>query len=109
MAGLVAGVGLGAGAAVWAGLRFMSDLSFGYGFGGGYGFGEGYGPLLYGPFQVLGGALLALLGIGAVVYIAAGFRLRHRDDALRILRNRYARGEIGLEEYQSMSEHLRRG
>lgn len=101
MVGLVAGMGLGAGAAVWAALRFMGDLSFGYGYG--------YGPLLYGPFQLLGAGLLALLMVGAVVYIAASFRLRHSDDALRILRNRYARGEIGLEEYRTMSEHLRRG
>jgi uncharacterized membrane protein len=83
----------------------MGEMAFGYGYGPGY----AYGPLLLGPFQALGAGLLALLGVGAVAYIATGFRLRHRDDALRVLRSRYARGEIGVEEFRSMSEHLRRG
>jgi uncharacterized membrane protein len=105
LVGLGGGLAVGAGAAVLAARRFMSEMGFSYGYGPGFGF----GTFFYGPLQVAGAVMLAALGVATVAYIAAGFRLRHRDDALRILRSRYARGEIGLEEYHSMSEHLRRG
>ncbi len=59
------------------------------------------------------GWLLALLGLGGLAYAAGwrpeehrGTRDGHERSALDILNERYARGEISREEYQSMREDL---
>jgi putative membrane protein len=54
---------------------------------------------------------LALLALGVYYFLtgplrAGGFHIREREDALEILKKRYARGELTTEQYAKMKEEL---
>ena len=74
-------------------------------FGGyGYGMGHGFGWLLMILFWIL-----VILGIFYLVRRLGGGGGRHdRDNALSVLKERYARGEISREEFERIREELRR-
>ncbi len=56
------------------------------------------------------GLLVLLLVVATVAWVVVRARARPASgDALEILRQRYARGEIGQEEYETRREVLRRG
>jgi uncharacterized membrane protein len=71
------------------------------------------GRLLLGLFPFVPyrpGFLLLLLVAATVAWIIVRARARPASgDALELLRQRYARGEIGQEEYETRREVLRRG
>ena len=78
-----------------------------YGFPGAGGWG---GP--YGLWMMFAGSIFWILVILAAIW--AAFQLFRRgsfgsgrDEALQILRNRYARGEIDEEEFRERSDKLR--
>jgi putative membrane protein len=88
-------------------------------FGGGM-YGRAMGPGMMGGYGVMGGfgglgmIVMALFWIGAIVLVVWGVsRLfpSHQPnvgpDALEILKQRYARGEISREEFTQASETLR--
>ena len=55
------------------------------------------------------GWLLAALGLGALAYNLGWHKPQEREDRrppIEILNERYARGEISRDEYQSMREDL---
>ncbi len=64
---------------------------------------------------MMGFGLLLTLGVAAAVAYALGWRPQNgglgrpttHDEALEILRQRYARGEISREEYEQAREVLR--
>jgi putative membrane protein len=54
---------------------------------------------------------LALLALGVYYFLtgplrAGGIHIREREDALEILKKRYARGELTTEQYAKMKEEL---
>ncbi|MCZ7566075.1 MAG: SHOCT domain-containing protein [Burkholderiales bacterium] len=76
----------------------------GFGFGGGMGFG-GLGMLLFWALVIAGIVMLARwLFAGSSAGIAA---LGRGKTALEILGERYARGEIGKEEFEQRKRDLR--
>lgn len=86
----------------------MYDLYNGY---GGYGGWSGYGP---GSMMGVGGGLLTvafwvLFAFAIVWFIreARGMSARHGSNALEILKERYAKGEINREQFESMKKDLR--
>ena len=84
-----------------------------------HGYGNGYGPGYHGGGFFLLGPLFALFWI-LVVWFVVGFFLRRSGrgpwgrwnggpaSAEAILHERYARGEVDVEEYQTRLEALRR-
>ncbi len=71
-------------------------------------------PLLFPPVFPLvlrpPGFLIVLLVAALLAWVVVRVRSRPvTPDALEILRQRYARGEIGREEYEARREVLRRG
>jgi uncharacterized membrane protein len=62
-----------------------------------------------GPFIVGPGFLFPLLFLAGLVWLVlwAVPRLSARDGALELLRERYARGELGEDDYARMMETLR--
>lgn len=86
--------------------------------GPGYGMMRGFGGLGgFGGFGVFGWILQILVLIAVVylvVYAVRAFsgnqKQQHSsatNDALRILAERFARGEISAEEYKTMKDHLK--
>jgi putative membrane protein len=57
-------------------------------------------------FMFLGWLLLLGLIVAGVWWLATRGWLARRNDALEILRERYARGEISREEYESRRRDL---
>jgi putative membrane protein len=73
------------------------------------------GGMMMGPGMMLGGPLLLIGGVALVIWLARGGQLSNvmstwngggGDRALDILRERYARGEITLEQYEQMRREL---
>lgn len=53
--------------------------------------------------------LLVIIGVVMLVWVLSGHRSSRgieRSDAVAILKERYARGEIGLEEYEERKRNL---
>lgn len=76
------------------------------GYGGMMGWGDGGGWGLLGMVPMLLWWLVVAVAIViAVRWIASG-GARGGDESLRILRERFARGEIGKEEYDERKRHL---
>jgi putative membrane protein len=71
-----------------------------YGFGNGWGMGMGYGWII------------GLLIVGAIVWLIIrsinqnNVSHQHNKSALDILKERYAKGEIGKEEYEAKKKDL---
>ncbi len=74
----------------------------------GFGFGYGWGGWLFGPLMMFG--VLALLVIGIVALVrwsgGAGNGTGSKDNAQKILRERFAAGEIDEEEFQRRRQAL---
>ncbi|GAB6171826.1 hypothetical protein JCM15765_13040 [Paradesulfitobacterium aromaticivorans] len=96
-------------------MGFWGNMMNGWGYGpgvNGYGYSGGYWwmGLLGMAFQLI--FWLALIGIGVYFYrryanrIPTGTGTFGRSNALDILRERYARGEIDAEEYQRRRQDL---
>ncbi|CDX04787.1 Short C-terminal domain [Desulfitobacterium hafniense] len=69
----------------------------------------------YGPWGGYGwmGTLMAIVFWGLIIWLCVSLFRRNRgshrrDDALNILRERYARGEIDSEEFDRRKEDLKR-
>ncbi|GAA1860637.1 hypothetical protein [Asanoa iriomotensis] len=68
--------------------------------------GHGFGMAYVSFFGVL---VIVLLGVVVALFWRAAGRSRSDDDAQRILEERFARGEIGEDEYRRSVELLRSG
>lgn len=85
-------------------------LQYGQGMGSGPGYGPNGGWRMMSP---LGGGLLTVLGLVAVVVLIAwllgpsGRARREAETPLEILKKRYARGEIDHETFERMRNDLR--
>jgi len=92
----------------------------GMAFGGfgmmGSGWGQGWGPGMMGPGMMGGygggfggfGLLMLLLLVAGIVLIVLAFTRRETrpDDALAVLKQRLARGEITREQYEELKQVL---
>jgi len=56
--------------------------------------------------MILGWLLVIVAIVAGVWWLATSWRPRSRDGALEILRERYARGDISREEYESRRRDL---
>lgn len=76
----------------------------------GYGYGSSMGWLGMGFGMIIHLAFAALIIMAAIWMFKAAFRGGHREEkptsAIEILKQRYAKGEITKEEYQSMKKEL---
>jgi len=76
----------------------------------GYGYGSSMGWLGMGFGMIINLAFTALIIMAAIWMFKAVFRGGHREekptDAIEILKQRYAKGEIASEEYQRMKKEL---
>lgn len=75
------------------------------------GFHPGYGFFGFPIFGVVFGILLLLLAVYVTVLIVKKIKngssqMRHGDDALTIVKNRYAQGEITEDEYKKLVRTL---
>lgn len=68
------------------------------------GFGMGFGWLFW--IIILGVIIWAVIKLVNSAQNRSGFSDKKDEDALEILKKRYARGEIGREEYEKMKRDL---
>jgi len=81
-----------------------------YGDWGGWGMGSGAGWGIFGAFHMLLWWILVILGIVVLIKWLFGGSSRREpsasDRALEILKERYARGEIGKDEFEQKRRDL---
>lgn len=76
----------------------------------GFGPSFGNGPWFLGwIFPLLFWGLIALLLVSILKNVFSGSRMSRSDEALELLRNRFASGEIDEQEYSARKAALRRG
>lgn len=79
-------------------------MMMGYGFGGPLGWlGMGFGLIVHLAFTAL--VIMAVIWMFKTVF-SGGQRSEKQTDALEILKQRYAKGEINDEEYQRIKKEL---
>lgn len=79
-------------------------MMMGYGFGGPLGWlGMGFGMIIQLAFAVL--IIMAAVWMFKAVF-RGGHQAERQTDAIEILKERYAKGEITSEEYQRMKKEL---
>jgi len=74
---------------------------------------DGMGMMTWGIFSFLLGLLVIFLVVVAVVAAVkwlwgkgAPFAMEHQEGALEVLKKRYARGEIGKDEYEKIKKDI---